>query len=910
MIRRFSSRKEHVAESFLQSRLSGAQSYDRIAGYFSSSILEVAGEALDSFRGKVRVVCNAQLSARDVETARAAEMAVGQEWRLNAQHKTGADTQTRLQRLYAFLVSGKLEVRVLPDEYFGLIHGKAGVITLGNGSRTSFLGSINESLTAWRLNYELLWEDDSDEAVMWVQEEFNSLWMHPGAVPLAKSVVEDIKRLSTRKVIGLDRWREEEKPAGAIVETPVYRKQFGLWAHQKSFVKLAYDEHLCGRGARFVLADQVGLGKTVQLALAAMLMALKGDKPVLIIAPKTLIWQWQEEILKLLDLPSAVWDGRSWVDENEVKYFNSTPENAISKCPRKVGIISQGMIIRSATHVEKLLEKNYECVIVDECHRARRRNLHSGCEDEVAEPNKLMAFIRRISRQTKSLLLATATPVQLYPVEAYDLLSMLAEGSYHVLGDELSKWRHRNKKEMLERVQGALPQPESFIERWDWMRDPFPPGYEDDRIWGHIRRQSGLKETDYLMTGNQLNALKPWDRQKLERVESFFTRYNPFLRHIIRRTRSFLEETLDPVTHEPYLKKVTVKLFGEGDDEAILLPGYLHDAYNTAEEFCSALGEIMKSAGFIRTLLLRRMGSSIEAGRLTALKMLGDHSSEEIWGEEDDEEELHEQEKEEVKPLVPSTGISARITAKEKEILQRLVRQLELNQERDPKADRLRELLFEKKWIDSGCIVFSQYLDTVRYFSAIIAAEHPEIQVAVYAGGAKSGIWHKNEFRLCSKEEIKHAVQSGEIRLIFGTDSASEGLNLQRLGTLINIDLPWNPTRLEQRKGRIQRIGQIRDEVWVYNMRYSGSVEDRVHQLLSQRLEHIRNLFGQIPDILEDVWVQVAIGNRSRAGEIINAVPERNPFELRYDRIESVDFETCSEVLNTEEAKLKLREGW
>jgi len=77
------------------------------------------------------------------------------------------------------------------------------------------------------------------------------------------------------------------------------------------------------------------------------------------------------------------------------------------------------------------------------------------------------------------------------------------------------------------------------------------------------------------------------------------------------------------------------------------------------------------------------------------------------------------------------------------------------------------------------------------------------------------------------------------MKIIFGTDNASEGLNLQCLGTLINLDLPWNPTRLEQRKGRIQRIGQIRDEVLVYNMSYKDSVEDRVHELLSDRLEHI-----------------------------------------------------------------------
>jgi hypothetical protein len=66
--------------------------------------------------------------------------------------------------------------------------------------------------------------------------------------------------------------------AEPIVELPIYRRENGLWAHQKSFIKLAFDAHKNG-GARYLLADQVGLGKTVQLALAAKLMALFGDKP-------------------------------------------------------------------------------------------------------------------------------------------------------------------------------------------------------------------------------------------------------------------------------------------------------------------------------------------------------------------------------------------------------------------------------------------------------------------------------------------------------------------------------------------------------------------------------------------------------------------------------------------------------
>ena len=239
-----------------------------------------------------------------------------------------------------------------------------------------------------------------------------------------------------------------------------------------------------------------------------------------------------------------------------------------------------------------------------------------------------------------------------------------------------------------------------------------------------------------------------------------------------------------------------------------------------------------------------------------------------------------------------------------------LIAQLEQNKEKDPKFDKLHELLFKKDWAKLGCIIFSQYYATVEYFSQQLSIEYPVKKIGVYAGGTKSGYWLDTNFHRCAKEDLKRWVQNGDMKIIFGTDSASEGLNLQRLGTLINLDLPWNPTRLEQRKGRIQRIGQIRDEVLVYNMRYKDSVEDRVHELLSNRLEHIFNLFGQIPDVLEDVWVDVAVGNKDAALERINEIPSRNPFEVRYDQVHNVNFENCSEVLNKEEVKDYLVKGW
>jgi superfamily II DNA/RNA helicase len=237
------------------------------------------------------------------------------------------------------------------------------------------------------------------------------------------------------------------------------------------------------------------------------------------------------------------------------------------------------------------------------------------------------------------------------------------------------------------------------------------------------------------------------------------------------------------------------------------------------------------------------------------------------------------------------------------------------NQEDDPKIQEVDRILRyghanTRPWLELGCIIFSQYLDSVVWLARLLSDRMPTEPIAVYANASSSGVWEAGTFRRLNRDIVRDHVVKGRIRLVVGTDAASEGLNLQRLGSLINLDLPWNPTRLEQRKGRIQRLGQPRPEVLIYNMRYRESVEDRVHELLSKRLKTIRDLFGQVPDTLEDVWVQVALRDEEKARQIIDAVPTAHPFEMRYDKVESVDFESCRRVLDTEAQLEALRRGW
>jgi hypothetical protein len=905
MIYRYSSRRSPLND-FLATQLKDARQYDRIAGFFSSSLLEVAGEALEQmvFDGNdpcVRLICNSCLSTLDVQTARAAKWGMHREWCASLPAETSEPMKRRFQRLYDFLQSGRLKVKVLPDAAFGLIHGKAGVITRTDKSKVCFIGSANESRTAWVNNYEMVWLDESEEGVQWVQEEFDVLWTSSLAVDLAEAVVQDVARLIHRVVVpDISSWKNQDAlPAEPIVELPIYRRENGLWAHQKVFVKLAFDAHKNG-GARYLLADQVGLGKTVQLALAAKLIALYSEKPILILVPKPLMTQWQDELWNLLELPSARWNGKQWIDEQGIDYpeFGS---QGLRKCPRRIGIVSTGLIIRGSELVNLLKDLSYECVILDEAHRARRTNLGPTHRGEKAEPNNLLRFLMDVAPRTRSLLLATATPVQLDSIEAWDLLNALNEGNNIVLGSLYSRWQSR-AQEGIDFVIGQLKPPENVSDLWEWIRDPLPPPVEgmDFQL---LRRSLNVTPSEYWVSPESLYNLPKPDQQRVRRLTShFFQTHNPFIRHIVRRTRDFLENTIDPHTNEPYLQRIDVRLFGESDVEAITLPPFLRDAYDAAEEFCNILARRPGlNSGFMKTILLRRVGSTIEAGRLTAQQMIGTSagSSEEEW--EDDALET------------PSSIYP--LTKLEQEALSRFLKILEENRDEDPKLRRVESILSMGTagtggWLSLGCIIFSQFYDSVLWLGQHLSRRMPEERVAIYANIAKSGIIEKGVFRRLNRDEIKKRIITGELRLVIGTDAASEGLNLQRLGSLINLDLPWNPTRLEQRKGRIQRIGQLRPEVLIYNMRYKDSVEDRVHQLLSARLENIRNMFGQLPDTLEDVWVAAALKDEEEAKRVIDAVPKRHPFEMRYDKIENVDWESCSRVLDSVSQLEVLREGW
>ena len=395
-------------------------------------------------------------------------------------------------------------------------------------------------------------------------------------------------------------------------------------------------------------------------------------------------------------------------------------------------------------------------MVLDEAHRARRRTRSKSQWLANARGNNLLEFLRRISPRTKSLLLATATPVQLHPIEAFDLLDALARGSDAVLGSAGSRWRQPEAS--LNLLLGRAALPTDLHERWDWLRNPLPPAAED-RPFELLRRSLGLPADAPYAPGKAFDGLRAADKQRIDSgFKQLLERHNPYIRSIILRTREQLESTVDPETAEPYLARVEVRLHGESSEDAIILPPYLRDAYTQAEAFCTLLAE-RANAGFFRTMLLRRMGSTIEAGRLTVTRILND------WTDAYDEDEDDE-----------GRAPQRTLTEDERRLLSGLGAALESNNDRDPKCAVVSRLLLDEGWLQHGCIVFSQYYDSIRWLATQLSIDMPDEPIGIYAGADRSGLMRGDVFKRHDRDALKDAVRLGTLRLVLGTDAASEGL--------------------------------------------------------------------------------------------------------------------------------------
>lgn len=339
---------------------------------------------------------------------------------------------------------------------------------------------------------------------------------------------------------------------------------------------------------------------------------------------------------------------------------------------------------------------------------------------------------------------------------------------------------------------------------------------------------------------------------------------------------------------------------------------YVRDEFNRADKLSS---DRKNTVGFALTILQRRLASSPEAiyqslkrrrerleNRLNE-ERIGKRAIEVPFVSDDyDEDDLPSGEYEELEEAVADQA-SAASTISELEAEIKTLKRLEnmasevRSSGQDRKWEEVSSLLQENKRMFSSdgqrekLIIFTEHKDTLRYLTEKIRSLFgTEESVVTIHGGMLRDERRKIE------EQFK---QDKEVRVLVATDAAGEGINLQRAHLMINYDIPWNPNRLEQRFGRIHRIGQT-EICCLWNLVANETREGQVFQRVFEKLEEERQaLGGKVFDILG----KVSFNNRPLRELLVEAVRYGNDPKVRAKLNQVVD-----SSLNTDEIRKLLED--
>lgn len=879
--------------------LSRAVQYDRMTGYFSAAALALAARGIGQLianGGQMRLIVGCTLQEDEV---RAIEQ--GYDFRRQVNDHLAAvplmppDLSARggLEALAWMISQGHLDIKVAvpvtpdgrPTVSPGIYHEKVGIVTDGEGNRLSFSGSINETAGGWINNRESFhvhcsWEggrearhvDDEVEA-------FSRLWADRGRSVKVFEFPEAAKSRLLEFLPTDDRFvaPPARLPGGGCPEdTPatqgsVYRllpdelrrvvwtyvrhaarmangvrvgevtSTVKPWPHQLRTFKRMHDAWPC----RLLLSDEVGLGKTVSAGLLIRQAWLSGlARRILVMAPKAVLVQWQNELYEKFNLDVPIYDGQRLI--RRPAYGRQGPREHRIEADRwhkEPFVLCSSHLMRRRDRSRELLRAEpWDLVVLDEAHHARRRS--AGTPQE-GGPNAMLQLMQQVKDRCKSLLLLTATPMQVAPVEVWDLLSLLGLPPRWTSCDFVRYFKAANgnpSQSDLEFLAAMFRETEAA----------FGPVNEETMAKvlpeiGRLGRERVLKALREPGSGIPLKRLSPGDRQGALEI---LRRFSPVRYRMSRHTRGLLR-----LYHEKGLLATPIATRDVRDIAVELAPSE-RELYEAVADYISntynhATPARKTAIGFVLTIYQRRLASSFHALKQTLNKHL-ELISAGVPTLVVDEEDLSQDEAgDEAQDADEAAELTQEgLLAQERETILGLLKRI-ARLGTDTKAKRLKAEL-EQAFADGfdSAIVFTQYADTMDFLKEYLAVELPHVPIACYSGAGgqrrdNAGFWTP-----CTKEQIKLAFKAKAVKLLVCTDAAGEGLNFQFCGCLANFDLPWNPMKVEQRVGRIDRIGQKYPVIRVINLAYKDTVEANVYFSLGEKINLFQGIVGKLQPIL------------------------------------------------------------
>jgi superfamily II DNA or RNA helicase len=532
---------------------------------------------------------------------------------------------------------------------------------------------------------------------------------------------------------------------------------------QSSVVPLPHQLYALNRAMsrdriRYLLADEVGLGKTIEAGLILRELKLRGmARRILVVAPKGLVRQWQAEMrlhfgekLQYID-PAELAAFRQWRNDEENLWRLHDQVicslDSVKPIEGRRGWSLEQLNNYNRERFEDLISASWDLVIIDESHRM------GGSTDQVAR---------------------------------YKLGAALAEAAPYLL--LLSATPHQGKTDQFLRLMQLIDR-ESFPDESSVSRDRVQPFV--------IRTEKRVS----------INAEgQPLFKPRLTRLHA-----------VAWQARHDSQQRLYEAVTD-----------------------YVRHGYN------QALAAKQRHIGFLMILMQRLVTSSTAAIRTTLEKRqalldapqpqvsLFDSADMDEWADLDGQTQ--------VDIAVQSSGWAQEKA--EVEMLLDLARATE-SQGTDAKAEALLELVYKLQQEEGDpelkVLIFTEFVPTQSMLAGFL--ESRGFSVALLNGSMD----------LDTRTKAQQAF-SREVRVLISTDAGGEGLNLQFCHVIVNFDMPWNPMRLEQRIGRVDRIGQ-KHVVRAINFVLEDTVEHRVRQVLEEKLEVIAQEFGvdKASDVMDSV---------------------------------------------------------
>lgn len=863
-----------LTNSFIVPSLKSCNSYDRLTSYFTLESLLACAEGIDSIwakNGHMRLLLGihsvpeellvAASEAPSVDALIASARAHVIE---DCKNLTDEVARNKIGALAMMLRDGFLEVKVAaPIDSFGygtggILHSKRYIFKDESSDIVVAIGSPNETGSALSINYEEFtvhtsWHDP--DMVASLTHSFESMWNNKRPhlevraldSEFALELLQAIKHTSVsdssikkqdilKKVLSLMR----SSPEFAFANVA----KAALFPHQERALR----DSVSRWPIRVLLADEVGLGKTIEAgSVIAYARRFMGAKRVIVFTPAGLMRQWQSELIKHFDISAWRYDSDRgiYVDyrKNEIKVNKKNPLEGAPDC-----ILVSWQLARASWVDNDIFQKSSsrpDLILVDEAHSARR---NKGLDNKF-KTTLVWELVKKLESICPHLVLLTATPMQMQIEEYHGLMMLLGMPDWWMDADNFTRFLSEldglksvnelsNTKFIAEATAKSLPIFNS-VGHLD----------EDSQKALKILSKSSLSVGDFI-------ALRSMGQE----LKSLGVKFSPPAALTVRNTKVGLEaigyKFPKRVFNAPILDiDANLKKFLWKVDF------YLNEAYGMVE---GSLGLSKGGANaFTKSIYYQRLVSTLNSAEKTLkrreekLRLFiekGDWAGnryEDDWDDVDveDEPQLQNNQIKNVEKAKQEAKIELQVI----DDLLSSILEARLA-DKDLKLNTLKTIVEDKLISGDSILIFSRFTDTVE---ACISCLDEILLDAGVGYGCYTGqdVWIVVDGNRidADKNLLCDSLSNGDIKVVFCSDAASEGLNLQTARCLVNVDVPWNPARLEQRIGRIARLGQRSDEVEIFNLWFPNTIESQMYSKLLDRQELYSLAVGEFPDVVGDV---------------------------------------------------------